>query len=111
MKAIDKLIKEIADKMYKAIQEAKYEDNNKVYIDCWFEDGSWIEISSENNDYYDIHFYPANDEEDEKNLPNFEKALYDAMPNWDDVEIEPEYDEWNEHRFRDAADYYKWRYG
>ena len=109
MEAIDKLIKEIADKMEEAIKEAKMEDKIECNIDYWFEDDSWIEISSENNDYYDIHFFTP--DEDEKDLPNFEKALYDAMPNWDDIEIEPEYDEWNEHGFRNAADYYHWRYG
>lgn len=111
MKAIDKLIQEIADKMEEAIQEAKYEEERECCIEHYLNDGSWIEIASENNDYYDIHFYPADDEKDEKTLPNLAEAIYDAMPDWDDIEVEYEYDEWNEHGFRDAADYYHWRYG
>jgi hypothetical protein len=114
MKKIDKLIEKIADKMYDAIEDAKCDDRSSCYICHEFDDGSSIEIESENSSYrycYNITFYPADEEREGREYPNLQKALDKAMPDWDDVEIEREYDEWNEHGFRDAADYYHWRYG
>ena len=111
MEAIDKLIGTIYDKMCEAIKEAKCDDSNTAYIELYMEDNSRIEIESECSDYYDVHFFSAPDDEEEKYLPNLLDAINKKLPDWDDVEVEGEYDEWNEHGFRDAADYYHWRYG
>jgi hypothetical protein len=55
-------------------------------------------------------FFPP-DSKEKKSYSNLEKAIYALDANWDNVELEPEYNEWNEHGFRNAADYYHWRYG
>lgn len=111
MKAIDELIKEIVDGVYEAIQEAKLEEKRSCYFEHYMSDDSCIIIDSEATDYYDIRFYAPDDDEEQKKLPNLYSALDNALPDWDDVELEPEYDEWNEHGFRDEADYLHWRYG
>lgn len=67
--------------------------------------------------------YEVTIEDDDKNHPNLEEnvesyikdkidfeELYDVMADAYNKACE-EYDEWNEHGFASASDYYSWRYG
>lgn len=42
---------------------------------------------------------------------NLAEAIENGLKDFDDYPQEPAYDEWNEHGFADARDYYKYRYG
>jgi hypothetical protein len=107
-----KFLDEIQKKIYDAIEEAKRDCCDHTYVSYEFDDGSAIELSLEDSDYMNAECFPAGSLE-KKSYPNVESAIYALDANWDNVEVEsePEYDEWNEHGFRDAADYYHWRYG
>lgn len=81
------------------IYESKYTDLEVSF----FRDGKEPEIRIVNTEY------------NQRTYPNLKQAVMDSIPNWGDMEKELAkecyYDEWDEHGFRDAADYNRWRYG
>lgn len=107
-----KFLTELQEQIYDAIENAKMEGDNKCYVTYEFDDESAIELELQDVDSMTVECFPAGSKE-KKHYPNVEKAVYALDTNWDNVEVEleTEYDEWNEHGFRDAADYYHWRYG
>lgn len=107
-----KFLDEIQGEIYDAIEEAKRDCCDHCHVSYEFDDGSAIELYLEDSDYMNAEFFPAGSLEN-KSYPNVESAIYALDADWDNVEVEsePEYDEWQEHGFRDAADYYHWRYG
>lgn len=75
--------------------------NHGVYLfDCYF------------NRKGDKEIVVINEKHEDRDYPNLEEFLTANTLDWDDIEpqVEEEYDEWNEHGFRDAQDYYNYRY-
>lgn len=102
-----KFLDEIREKVNDAVADAKCEgyDSACVTYDC--NDG-YIDVFTNSKDYVEVTVCPDSDLD--RRHTNIEQAITDALPLWDDVEVE-EYDEWNEHGFRDAADYWHYRLG
>lgn len=114
---IQKLINECYDAMVEAINDECEEEGSEYAKDASTnvetKDGC-IELYMDKYGNYEVFIYHNNDSESE--CPLLCKAIEDGLPDWRETveqweEDNPPYDIWNEHGFRDAADYYKYRYG
>ena len=115
---LKKLIEDINDRLYDSIEEY---DPSTIYTCYDFPCGGYAEISlfpspQRDNIYVEANIY--NDDGRCRDCPNLEQFLADHLDQYEDHmeawRSDPDnrpYDEWNEHGFRDAADYYHWRYG
>lgn len=112
-----KIFKEIKIELHDAIKDAILEDNDSTYIEYYLDDDdSIIEVETFCDGKLIINFYPKDMDVNEKDYPNIREGIEAICPCWDEVtdEVKEEnqpYDEWNEHGFRDEADYNNWRYG
>lgn len=101
---------EISRKMSKSIEENIKEGLTTAYMEYVADDFNII-ISTDNYDNVNVEICSDKDKE----YPNVEDAVRLSIPSWDKIaekiEEEKEYDEWNEHGFRDESDYTAWRYG
>lgn len=100
---------EISQMMASGIEENIKEGLTTAYME-YAADDFCIIICTDNCDNVNVEIYSDKDKE----YPNVEDAVRLSIPSWDtiDEKIEEEqYDEWNEHGFRDEADYMSWRYG
>ena len=110
-KILDLCEEVIRDAMYEAIETGDTAatctvETNDGYIDI---------MTDEKNQFYaDVR----HDKDELRNSPNLVSAIIKVIPYWDDVadewdsnNEEQEYDEWNEHGFANASDYYSYRYG
>ena len=111
---------EIADKMGECFDSAfsgadpEYPPTS-VLADYHFNDGSFIEVEMFKHSQPDVFIYHA-DKGNERECPNLERYIQKSLPRWDDYleafneSCEP-YDEWNEHGFRDEADFWHYIFG
>lgn len=110
---LDKLVNECQEAIVSDIKEAikagltyaeAYVKRMQSYFYIRSEKGGEIEV-------YAVHW----DDED-KSSPNVEAFLKESLDDnveWYQLEdeLEDDGDEWNEHGFASATDYYEWRYG
>lgn len=85
----------------------------QVVADTDLDDGSTIEIELFRDNTLDVYFY-RNKQTKEDNLPNIVQYLEDNLPDWDTLEEEYRdavMDVWQQHGFRDEADYWHYRMG
>ena len=108
-KILDLCEEVIRDAMYEAIE------TGDTAATCTVEtkDG-YINISTNKNNQYNADV--RHDKDELRKSPNLVSAIIKIIPYWDDVveqfnNEDEEYDEWNEHGFANAADYYFYRYG
>lgn len=112
-----KIFKEIKIELHDAIKDAILEDNDSTYIEYYLDDDdSIIEVETFCDGKLIINFYPKDMDVNEKDYPNIREGIEAIAPDWDDIseEIrneEEELDEWQSHGFRDASDYYNWKFG
>lgn len=100
---------EISRTMSQNIEENIKEGLTTAYMEYAADDFNII-ISTDNYDNVNVEICSDKDKE----YSNVEDAVRLSIPSWDTIEKieeEKEYDEWNEHGFRDEADYMSWRYG
>lgn len=127
----DEIINEIFDKVEEALYEQDEFEFTKDdefggteasisasidYKNCTIE--CMVSYHAHSKDWLEVIIYPDNERHNLSNLEeavndyfekNFDmKALLDVM---EDKVIEAEEDEWTSHGFRNAQDYYNWRYG
>ena len=106
-------LKSIAQDMDAAIREAIQSDETTANL-IYEHDGFCIEIEANIYDDTYITVTSYNDDKIGQPYPNVEDAIREVLPSWDDVRAQLEYeceDEWQAHGFRNAADYYNYRYG
>ena len=111
-----KLFKEIENELYEAIKDAICDDRKSACVDYYCKnEGNLIEIEVFSDGRITVDFYIGELGKNEKDYPNIREGIEIECPDWDDVEddVRREYieeDEWESHGFKDAADYYHWRY-
>lgn len=110
--------KELFKKCCEAVRDAIWnklcdEGADARDAECWVstEQGEiTIEVDCRGNNVIEVY----HDNNSERPCPRLVAAINDELPVWEDVEKEfkedCEEDEWTLHGFRDAADYYNWRY-
>lgn len=86
-----------------------------ILADVHLDDESFLEVEIFANNTVDVYIYHR-DEANKRACPNVEKYIQDNMPSWRDYVDEyndscQPYDEWQEHGFRDEADYWRWKEG
>ena len=80
-----------------------------------FSDDSELEVELFSNNTVKVYIYHC-DENNERKCPNIVDYIETNTPDWKDLssaydEAAVEYDEWQEHGFRDEADYWRWKEG
>lgn len=105
-------INEIGKKMTEAMKGAICEYEHNAYIDYSAGD-FYFTVEKYENDEIEVEV--LNNETHKTDYPNVIAAIKAAIPDWSDVADEvrdewQEMDEWQRNGFRDAADYYSWRY-
>lgn len=95
-----------------------YASNSFTYKDCIVECSYSCYGGNGRKEYIEILLNPANDKhylgllEEAVNLQVKETLNTDQLLDAINEQARSDYyDEWEEHGFRDAADYYSWRYG
>ena len=114
---LKKLIDECYDALTEDIKEAVRCDIERANATVNTDDGYIDLYCDRKGDIGALVFH--DDEEREHNSDNLEKHLIDnlkGMVDWDSIEEEvmedESYDnEWNDHGFRDAADFWHWKEG
>lgn len=107
---IHKFLEDIREKAREGIENAIESGNSHVSVSYDTESLGFIDVCIEKNGAVSV--YVVHDDERERRHPRIIEAVIEVVPDWRDIEMEmSDYDEWNEHGFRDAADYYRWRYG
>lgn len=92
----ERLIEERKDNPYSDYIHIRFNVGNKIVNVAFDKRGCEVEIYNTRLDYF---------------LDNISMKCESRVICWEDIEVEvEETDEWNEHGFRDAADYYNWRY-
>lgn len=108
-----KIIDDCIEAIQKAIQdELEYDAQADSAVACVDTNDGYIDLYSgfDGNTADVVH-------EDDKEHDNstLEKAIADAMPDFsvcsESVNQDNEYDEWDDHGFRDEQDYIHWKYG
>lgn len=105
-------ITEIGKKMAEAMKKAICEQEHSAYIDhCAGDFYFTVEVNEDGG----IEVEVLNNETDKSDYPNVIAAIKAAIPDWSDVADDmrdewQEMDEWQRNGFKDAADYYRWRY-
>lgn len=88
------------------LSEAVQTDNGTIDLYYYKEKGKWLcDVSV----IHDSNYY-----RESKNIEKYLAEQLEDCVDWDVAEEEwkeSSYDEWNEHGFRDEADYNNWRYG
>lgn len=108
-KFIQNIKKEMEDAIYEAIS------NCETYASVVYcTDYGEIEAYTDIHDEKDVMV--ANNDEDkfERIYINITDAILEVIPDWGVIRCKFDKnneDEWQAHGFRDAADYYKWKYG
>ena len=106
MKAL--FIEEIGKKMEAAMKSYISENEHSAYID--HEAGDFY-FTVETNEDDEVEVTVLNVETDKENYPRIIEAITAAIPCWSDVadkvKDEDDTDEWNEHGFRNAEDYWR----
>ena len=108
-----KFLKQMARMMDDAIREAISEGDNHACITYSANDFD-IDVDTDVHDDIEVIIVPVDEDKYEKPYPNVLEAILQVMPEWEDVEQQcrrENEDEWQAHGFRDASDYYQWRYG
>lgn len=106
------IIDKIGKMMAEAMKEAICENEHNAYIDHSAGD---FYFTVEVNEDDEIVVEVLNNETDKTDYPNVIAAIKAAIPDWSDVADDmrdewQEMDEWQRNGFKDAADYYRWRY-
>lgn len=105
MKALKNIIESINEKLVNLRNmepDDKYQSfqviNGKYLVDVYINSNNEKEVNIINPQHY-MRFYE-----------NVCQYIEDHMNDWEDVEVKP-YDMWDDHGFRNEADYLQYRYG
>ena len=90
-------LNEINEQVTEAITNAKYRGETSACITYNTHDG-YIDVVV--NDEDDTEVYVCPDEDKGREHPNIEAAVTEALPLWDEVEIETEDNDWPSHWVR-----------
>ncbi len=96
-----------------AIREALDDEAIEATIQYDY-DGGTIEITTDWHGNTEVMVVPDDENKYEQDYSNVIDAILAVIPEWEDVRqqcLREQEDEWQSHGFRDAADYYHWRYG
>lgn len=105
------VLKKLKEEMTEAVRESKKEFIETAAVDFKCPGGAVVTVEMREDGSTNVEIASTDGEKEERDYPNVVDKIRRAVPDWEDVTVEPEpsYDEWNEHGFRDAADYYRWR--
>lgn len=121
MTLIETWMADISNTVAEALQNAMEDTDPRyppksVIAEYWFEDESYIEITLKNSNDVKVRIVHRDEDTNSRECPNVISYIEDNLPSWAEfwdefLENNRPWDEWTEHGFRDAADYYHYRYG
>lgn len=105
MKKLDKIVNMIDEALIDARNGDNYDDS---YCCAHVKYGEFAITGFCDKHCREVEIY--NHKSPDRCYPNLEEWLSKNIIEYDEIEIEPPYDYWNEHGFRNEADYINWRY-
>ena len=107
--------KEILDSIGKTMYERIHDSivDEQHWVEVEFEtDTLLVEVFADSSEYSEVNITLYDGRI--RDYKNIKEAIIQCVPAWSDVESDVRYesaDEFQQRGFRDAADYYEWRFG
>lgn len=105
------ILESIEKTMYERIHDSIVDEQHWVEVE--FEtDALLVEVFADSSEYSEVNITRYDGRI--RDYKNIKEAIIRRVPAWSDVEADVRWesaDEWEQHGFRDEADYNNWRFG
>lgn len=105
------ILDNIGKKMYERIHDSIVDGRNSAEAE-FYTDTAFVEVFADSSGDAEVNI--TRDDGRIRDYSNIKEAIIQCVPDWCDVESDVRWesaDVWEQHGFRDAADYENWRFG